>query len=131
MVNSLTQARTDVADALNAAGLKAIDYVGESVFAPVCVVVPNADYVAQPVGTNPFKKPYSINLQILVLAGKGTNKGTAAQLDQMLTEVIEALEDDWEITAISEPSEANVKGVSHLGAVVSITTNSEINKEVI
>jgi len=130
--NTLTQARTDVAQALEAAGLKATDYTQEKLFPPVCVVVPDEDYVSQPVGSNPFKKPYSVNMRVLVLSGKGTNKGQAEQIDSMLTDVITALEDDWEITAISAPENVSVNGTTgYLGAVVSITNFTEIDKEVI
>lgn len=131
MVNSLTAMREDVKDALEAAGLKALTFVQESFTPPACVVIPDSPYVTGPVGQNPFNKPYSVRLQILVIGSKGTNKAAAEQIDKMLATVIEAVEADWEITEVQAPQEVALKGSSYLGALVLLETNTEIEKEVI
>lgn len=131
MVNTLTQVRTDVADALTAAGLKAYEYVQESFTPPACIVLPDNNYVTQPVGQNPYSKPYSVNLQVLVIGGKGTNKTAASQIDSMLVDVINALDEDWDITEVLAPQEVSLKGVTYLGALVTLATNTNIEKEVI
>ena len=129
MVNTLSQLRTDVAEALKADGLKAIEYVSETFTPPVCIVLPDTPYVTAPEGSNPFNKPYSVHMQVLVIGGKGTNKAAATQIDSMLSGVVEALEDDWDIAESGAPQEVTIKGVSgYLGAVVSLTQHTSIER---
>lgn len=130
-MSTLTKARKDVADALNEAGLKAVEYVQENIVPPVCVVLPNPSYVSAPVGQNPFKKPYSIRMDVLVIGGKGTNKSAAERIDSMLASAIEALEDDWDITEVEAPQEVSIKGITYLGALVTLEENTNIEKEAI
>ena len=130
MVNTLTDARNRVSDALMAAGLKAYDYISESFTTPACFVLPDSPYVTGPVGSNPFGNPYSIRMQVLVVGGKGTNKTAAEQIDSMLVSVIDALDEDWEITEVQAPQEVTVKTSQYLGALVLLEQNTHLEKEV-
>lgn len=129
MVNTLTKVRADVKDALNVAGLNAFEYVQEAFTPPACIVLPDNPYVTAPVGNNPFNKPYSVRLQILIIGGKGTNRITAEQIDSMLVSVVGALEDDWEISEVQAPQEVSLRGVAYIGSVVTLAANTNLEKE--
>lgn len=128
MVNPLTNIREEITDALTEAGIKAIEYVKENIVPPVAVVIPATPYVTLPEGKNPFGE-YNINIMILLIAGKGTNKGTAEKIDSMIVDVLDAL-DDWDITEVTAPQEMNLKGTPYMGAVVTLEQNTKLEKEV-
>lgn len=130
VLNTLTQVRQDIVDVLKAAGLNAIHYVGATIVPPVAIVVPADDYITTPQGENPFNAPYSINLQILVIGQKATNATAAENMDFLIASVVEALT-DWDITEVTAPGEVSLKGITYSGAVLSLSTNTQIEKEVI
>jgi len=128
-VNTLTDLREQVKDTLTAEGIKAVDYVQENIIPPVCVVVPANPYITLPEG-NSFATNYSVGLHVLIIGGRGTNKTAATQIDSMIVNVIDALDDDWDITEVSAPQEMTLKGTSYMGAVVTLETNTDVRKEV-
>lgn len=129
-MNTLTSLRSDVKDALLAADLKAVEYVNETVIPPVCVVVPANPYITTPEGQNPFGH-YAVTLHVLVIGGKGTSKTAATQIDSMVVNVVDTLDEDWDVTEVSAPSEMSLKGITYIGAVVTLATNTKFEKEVI
>lgn len=128
VLSTLTGLREEIVDAINAAGIKAIHYVGENIVPPVAIVVPNEPYVSAPVGENTFRKPFSVSLQVLLIGPKATNKGIAERMDQMIETVLDALE-DWDITEVTAPGETSIKGVVYGGAVVTLVQNISLDKE--
>ena len=106
-------------------------YTKENFVPPVCIVVPSDPYITAPVGANPFRKPYSVNMQIVVIGTKGTNEASANKLDSMLESVITALEEDWDITEVGEPKVMSIKGIAYTGSLVTLTQNTTIEMEVI
>lgn len=118
---TLASLRADAVAALTAAGFKAEDYVAERVTPPCVVVVPGEPYLTEPDGqTVPFGH-LTVHLDVLVVAGRGTNRATAAWLDDAIPRVIDAL-DDLDVTAVSAPSEVTTNGNSHMGVVVTTST---------
>lgn len=121
-MNALSTARQGVADSLVAAGLKAASYVAETVNPPIAVVVPDDPYVndedslAVPFGHS------TVNLSVLLIGGKGTNKAAAEQIDEMVCVAFSALRADtsWSVEAVSSPGQVNLNGHNYLGAVISI-----------
>lgn len=130
MVNTLTSMREDVKADLEAVGLKAVEYVQENIVPPVCVVVPANPYITTPEG-NAFGSQYSVGMHVLVIGAKGTNKTAATKIDSMVVEVVNALDDDWDITEVTAPQEMTLKGTPYIGAVVTLETNTKLEKEVI
>lgn len=130
MVNALTTLRTDVKEVLEDAGLKAAEYVNEAVVPPVCVVVPASPYITTPEGENPFGYPYTVVLNVLVIGGKGTNKTAATNIDSMIVNVVDTLDEDWDVTEVTAPMEMTLNNGTYLGAVVTLEITTSITKEV-
>lgn len=128
MVNSLTEAREAVADALVAAGLNAYAYVEEVFTTPAALVVPDSPYIGAPVGQNPFSKPYSIRLMVLLVTDNGSNESTALEIDLMVVKAVNALDEDWDVTEVLAPHEVTVRGVTHLGSLVSLGINTNLTE---
>lgn len=128
MVNTLSSIREDIRDVLTEAGIKAVEYVQENIVPPVAVIVPATPYVTTPEGTNPFGH-YTVSVSILLIAGKGTNRTAAAKIDSMIVECINALDDDWDIAEVTAPQEMNLKGIKFMGAVVTLETDTKLEKE--
>lgn len=115
----LAQLRADVATALTTAGLTAIDYVAETIVPPVAVVVPSDPYVTDE--DVPFGH-VNVNLSILVIGGKGTNKAAASQIDSLIAQAFVALlTAGYDVTEVSPPGQVNLNGQSFLGAVIDLS----------
>lgn len=130
VLNTLTSLRTDVKNALTANGIKAVEYVQENLVPPVCVVIPASPYITTPEGQNPFGH-YSVGIHVLVIGGKATNKTAAENIDSAIVNVLDALDDEWDVTEVTQPMEMTLKNVQYIGAAVTLETNTKIIKEVI
>lgn len=129
VLNTLTELRTQVKDVLTTAGLKASDYVPETISPPIALVIPAEPYVTLGEGRNPFGH-YSVGIHVLLIGPKGTNKTAAEKVDSMILDTMSALE-DWEITEVTQPGEVVLKGIAYMGSVVTLTQNIKLIKEVI
>lgn len=125
-MNALTDLRTEITDALTEAGIKAAEYVQESIVPPVAVVIPADPYITLPGGKHPFGE-YNVSINVLIIGGKGTNRTSARKIDSMIISVLDAL-DDWDITEVTAPQEMNLKGIVFMGAVVTLETNTKLDK---
>lgn len=128
VLSSIATLRKEVEDALTAAGIKTVDYTTAVVTPPVCFVLPADPYVSTPVGDNPFREPYSVNLQVLIVGPKGSDKAAAERIDQTIEGVVIALEEDWDITEVSAPSEVTIKQQKYMGALVSLSANTSFKE---
>lgn len=127
ILNTLTDLRTEIAEVLTGQGIKAIDYVGENIVPPVCVVVPADPYVIA-ADDVPFGH-FSVGINVLIIGAKGTNKTAAARIDSMIVDVIHALE-DWDITEVRQPMEVTLKGQTFMGSVITLEQTTKLEKEV-
>lgn len=116
-MSGLTDLRTDVVAALQAAGLRAQHYHSEVITPPVCVVLPGGSYITS-AATFGAKE---VALRVLVVSGKGTNEATANALDQAIEDAVIALS-DWDIESVAEPGLIGLNGSQYLATVIDITT---------
>lgn len=130
VLNTITELRKSVEDALTAAGIKAADYTVSNITPPVAFVIPAQPYLSTPTDSNPFGEPYSVNLQILIVGSKGNDKSAAERIDQTIEGVISALDEDWDITEVGAPTEVTLKQNTYMGALVTLSINTSL-KEVI
>lgn len=118
MVN-ISDVRTGVAEVLKDAGFNAKDYTVEAAPAPVVFVVPGDPYISE----GKVFGGVQVNLSLLFIIGKGTNKAVADKADQTIQSAILALE-DYTVEAVGTPSVITHQGAAHIAVV--ITLNSEI-----
>ena len=112
-----------VAD-LTTAGFKADDYVAERVVPPCAVVVPASPYITEPDGESVPFGHVEVHLDVLLVAGKGTNRAAAEWLDDAIVRALDAL--DLDVTEVSAPSEVTVNGNAHMGVVISTSTTARL-----
>jgi len=122
MVSTLTAIRTEVRDLIVAAGIKSQEYTAEALVPPVAVVVPGEPYLSP---SSTFGA-HDVNLQVLLIGGKGTNKTVTAQLDAMTETVIEALR-EWDLANVAQPGLLTVNGARYLGTVLYLSTTIKFN----
>lgn len=121
---ALTALRQQAVTALKAAGLNAVEYTSERLVAPVAVVAPDHPYVDHEDVTFGH---IGVNLNVLLIAAKGTNKAAADAVDQLIEDALVALDDaDFDVREVSEPGEINLNGQSHLGAVINVKQETKI-----
>lgn len=121
MVN-LEGIRAEVVAALSAADIKAVDYIGETMTPPVAAVVPGDPYLDSEGATFGHT---NVNLLILLIGGKGTNKAAASQIDSLIATALDAL-DDWDITEVAQPGLVNLNGSNYLGSVITISSETKL-----
>lgn len=121
MSNSLTDVRTTLATALTDAGFRATAEVPQTFSPPLCWVAPRAPY-RSPGQTFGFKR---IRLGVVCLAAQGTNAKALEDVDQLASDVADAIEamdgfrlDGEEIDAPQVFPSA--QGQEYLGAVVNV-----------
>ena len=125
-MSTLTTLRTDIAAALEAAGIHAIEHVAEVMQPPVAVVVPDDPYIT----TSGENLPYGhvvVRMSVLLISDKATNKAAASKIDSMIEQAYMALNDDWDITEVTTPGQVTVNGSTFLGSVISITQETKLS----
>lgn len=100
---SLTAARAELADALAATGYASTAYVPDQVEPPLLVVVPAENYVSFD-GTTFDVTDALVSVDVFVLAAYRSNEQAAADLDDMLTVVLPALQaSEWDLAGAGPP----------------------------
>ena len=92
MSNVLTDERRRVRNALVGAGFDAWIYRPERVDPPCALVVPSEPYITYGgPGETTFGKA-NVNLDIILIAGKGDNEDTTERLDAMVIDALQAVD---------------------------------------
>lgn len=121
----LTQLRLDITETLEAAGINAAEYVSETITPPVAVAVPGEPYLIRPGGEDsgvPFGH-IEVRFDVLIIGHKGSNKRSAAKIDDLIWSVLDALNSEWDIDRVSQPGEITLSSAKFMGAVASISQN--------
>ena len=121
----LTQLRTEVAAALTGAGIRAVEYVGETITPPCAVVVPGQPYLVWPTRTNgiPFGH-VQVNVDVLLLVAPEAAKSAASRIDQLVEDALGAL-DEHDVVSASRPGEVTLRGTKLVGAALTIQQITE------
>lgn len=117
-MNQLTELRTDIANALNEAGIRSVDYGTTKVGENMAIVVPSDDYISQRSGDG-FGE-FNIGIRVLLLGPKATAAMQAKVMDDLLLKAFFALSDDFDIERVSAPDEVTLNGATYYGAMIEI-----------
>lgn len=119
--NSLTDVREQLANALTSAGFRATAEVPQTFSPPLCWVAPRAPYrtAGQTFGLK------RIRLAVVCLASQGTNAVSLAAVDQLSSDVADAIEAMAGFRLDAEEIDApqlfpSAQGQEFLGAVVNV-----------
>lgn len=126
MTNDLAQVRQDVAAAINALPGITADYtVPDRVTPPLVAVQPGAPYLAP--GVNLPANIWQMTLTLTLLVNNGTNETAMNNIDDGITQVIQALNaTQWTIT-VGEPFAMQVGAAVYPAVDITITNYLEIN----
>lgn len=119
MSGVLASARQEAADVLEAAGIKSYTWAPEQTSVPAAIVGPDEPYLEPPAPGTPFRN-FIINLQVLLIVGKGTNKAVTTAADDLIEKAHAALVEDWDITYVGAPGQVSIGGQAYLGLAVFI-----------
>lgn len=120
-MNRITQVRVDMVNLLKANGFAHVHhYIGEVATPPYVMVVPAPTGYVEPAET--FGNKYDVRIMVIVVSSKGTNLAAAEEVDQMVADVIDAVDttDDWYITDVAQPGYITLNGSRFLGTGISI-----------
>lgn len=122
----LTALRTEVASLLEAAEIRAVEYVGETITPPCAVVVPGQPYLVWPTRSNgvPFGQ-VQVNVDVLLLVTESTAaKSAAERIDQLVEDALGAL-DELDVVSATRPGVVTLRGAKFVGASLTIQQITE------
>lgn len=124
MSNALTDVRAALAQALTTAGFRSVSEVPQTFTPPLCWVAPRAPYrtKGQTYGTK------RVSLAVVCLATQGTNAVALAQVDQLASDVADAIDAMSGFRLDGEEIDApqlfpSAQGQEYLGAVVNVVVD--------
>lgn len=126
-MNQLTELRADIANALNEAGIRAVDFNETKIVPPLAVVIPDDQYIVVRQGDQ-FGE-LNIGVQVLILGPRATESVAATAMDDLIVKAVLAL-DDFDIVSVSAPGEATLNGVNYFGSIINIEVQLILRKEV-
>lgn len=120
----LTDLRVEIAEALDAAGIKAVEYIGETITPPCAVVVPGQPYLVWPTRSNgvPFGS-VQVNVDVLLLVTESTAaKSAASRIDDLVVNAVETLDDreQYDVVSATRPGVVTLRGAKYVGASLSM-----------
>lgn len=115
-MNDLTAVRERVAAAVTAAcSFDAHTHVPEVVTPPVAFVAPSDPYLT---GDGVRFGEVRVNIDLVLIAGAGSNEAQADELDCMVLEALIALDDGFTTGDVSRPGQITLNGQSFLAVVI-------------
>ena len=123
----LTEIRGDVAAKLNEAGVRAVEYVGETITPPCAAVVPAQPYMRWPTPGSrdiPFGH-VNVGIDVLLVSHRESNKKAAVLVDRMIEDAVGALSPHYDLTRVSQPGRVELSGAKFIGAVITIEHTTE------
>lgn len=121
MTNSLTDHRTILKDVLVAAGLHAFVIVPAKATPPMVFVGPGSPYITY---EGAAFGGIIAHFDVGIVASKGTNETAAADLDEMVLAVLDAIRDDggFQANDVDRPGRINLNGQEHLACSIDVQT---------
>lgn len=126
-MNQLTELREDIANALNEAGIRAVEFNDTKLVPPIAVIIPDDQYIVARPGDQ-FGE-LSIGVQVLILGPRATEKVAATAMDELIVNAVVALE-DFDIVSVTAPGEATLNNVNYFGSIINIEVQIKLRKEV-
>ncbi len=121
-MNTLAAARSEIKTVLDTAGYTVKTYIPERVAPPLIILEPGDPYMTE---GNTFTS-FTVRFNLLLLAGPWTNAKASDDLDQMVMDVVDAL-DMYFIDKVEQPQMFEANNVSYLGTRINISDQKEIN----
>jgi hypothetical protein len=116
-MNVLTQAKYDLAESLDDAGIKAEYYIPPRITPPLAIISPDAVYVRQGDTFSSFE----VGLEITLVAQTASNPKATESLDDALVLAIGAIPATWTIQSVEQPFALNTGNAEYLATKISVT----------
>lgn len=123
---NLATLRTDLADALSAAGRVVYSFPKEQITPPALVLVPSSPYI-EPVGIGGLNNRINVRFDLTALVGAADNQAALANLETLMLDVFGALPAGTSVNNWSQPSVQSVANQELLTSQITIelvTTNN-------
>lgn len=123
---NLATLRTDLADALSAAGRVVYSFPKEQITPPALVLVPSSPYIV-PVGIGGLNNRINVRFDLTALVGATDNQAALANLETLMLDVFGALPAGTSVNNWSQPSVQSVANQELLTSEITIelvTTNN-------
>ena len=124
--NQLTELRADIANVLDEAGIRSVDFNSTKIVPPLAVVIPDDEYVT--VQDGGIFGHYNVAIQVLLLGPKATEKVAAAVMDEMIMKAVTALDEEFDVINVSAPGEARLNDAVYFGSIINIEIQIKLEK---
>lgn len=118
MSEQLAQLRTDLRDALDAAGLHAFTTVPEAWTPPGVFVGPDDPYLDFEGSTF---GGVLVHHQLTVVTAAGTNDVQADALDDLVLQILRTDLGEHQVSQVAQPGQIAINGQAHLGVAIRLT----------
>lgn len=120
----LQEQRNSIVDALEEV-VKTYPFLPEKPVAPCAVIMPGATFMT--VNGDNFQPNHSIQWNVTILLGAGTNQSLTQGLDGLIESAVSALwaNTDFDQIVVNGPSEIPLNGASYLGVTIELTIQTQ------
>lgn len=94
------------------------EWLPERATSPCAIVAPAEQYLTFDAAVY---QQYSLNVTVLLVAGKGTNKSVTTEIDNLIEQAVSALQSNWDISSVSSPGAVSIWDGSYLGCAIELT----------
>lgn len=121
-LNVLTQAKADLAEFLEDAGINAEYYIPSRITPPLAIISPNGTYVSQGDTFSSFE----VGVEITLIAQTASNLKTTEVLDEAICTAIGAIPASWTISSVEQPFALQTGNAEYLATKINVTTQITI-----
>jgi len=121
MSASISEVRTDLAQALESIGATVYGWVPESIIPPACVIVPSSPYLESTL-ISKSSVSVKINFTISAAVAYNSNPGALDNLEKLVIQILGAMPDGYVVGDVQRPTITNINTSSLLIADLSVST---------
>lgn len=118
-MTTLAGVRAELAVDIQAAGYKTMDTSLAGINPPVAVIAHGDPWLES--GDTFAPLDFKTHLDVILLAGTGTNGRALGSMEAMVTDVILGLPDHWQVDRVSEPYLSKPNGTEYLTCELQIS----------
>lgn len=123
-MNTFTQARAEIAAALNGIDLDVHEYMPERMSPPCALLTTGSPWVEDGEQFGSF----TVRYQVTIVAGTATNEVVTDRLDEHMAAAIVALDEaDFGIARVDEPYGLQANNATYVAANISLVLAGQIN----
>ena len=118
MVNPLSNLRDEIAEVLQEAGIKTLQWNAPKIVPPLAIVVPHPDYVVPSEGET--FSAVNVGFQVTLISSGKHTRGAEQEFDDVVVKAFLALNKVVDVVSVSAPQDVTINSAQYFGCVINI-----------